>query len=185
MAKKTAKRGGEEERADLLGPRETVRGSSAGVLRAAAAAGTTGRFIAVFRPGEAQAGVRELRDKAGVAAPANTADSDSGALDPNEIDGENVLFDKLDMAVVELDPDQRGAATAAIGGPVLMMVPETIKSTGPPLSALTLASTGPMLVPETVRASASLPMQVAAGGMPLSPAPVVPWPGASVPAVPV
>src|SRR5215472_6032037 len=126
MAKKATKRSGNE--ADLLGPRKTVRGSSAGVLRAATVAGTTGRFIAIFQPGEAKAGVKALHDKAGVAAPANTADSSSGALDPNQVDGKNVLFDKLDMAVVDLDPDQVGAASAAAGGPVLMLVPETVKS---------------------------------------------------------
>jgi subtilisin family serine protease len=150
MARKSSGKHAAGRRAEgLPARRKSVRGSSPGVLRAAAAAGTTGRFIVVFRPGEAKAGAKALQDKAGVAALASTADSASGALDADEVDGENVLFDKLDMAVVDMPEDgQRGAASAAVGGEVLMIVPETVKTT------------------------ASLP----GAGLP-QPAPAVPWAG--------
>ena len=113
---------------DQLRPRESAQ-SGQELLRKAMATGTTGRYIVIYQRGASKAGAKLLHDKAGVpAGMASTADAPSGALDAAEVGDENLHFDKLDMAVVDLDPEQAVAASAAAAdGPVQLIIPESFK----------------------------------------------------------
>jgi subtilisin family serine protease len=75
--------------------------------------GETGRYLVLLDPYALEEGVAALRDRAGLTL-ANTADSDSGALGPEELQGaDGVLFDRLGVAVVEIEPDRLPALTSA------------------------------------------------------------------------
>src|SRR5439155_20806972 len=112
---------------DLLQPRSGAPSSGEDLLRAAVATGSSGRYIVIFRPGASHTGTRTLQNRAGVASVASTADSDSGALEASQA-GDNVLFDQLDMAVVDMEPDQvMGVASANDDEGVELIVPDGVK----------------------------------------------------------
>src|SRR5207247_10969791 len=106
--------------------RRDGRSTDEELIRAAAAQGTTGRFIVIFREGASKTATQTLRNRAGVSM-ATTADVESGAP-PEDLGDQGLTFDKLDMAVVDMAPAQtRGVAAATEDEAIELVVPEGIK----------------------------------------------------------
>jgi hypothetical protein len=110
-----------------LRPRSSSPHPRAEWLRAAATTGASGRYLVIFRSGASAKGVQTLHDKAGLKI-ASTADSPSGAISHEELGDRQLLLDELDIAVVEMEPDQfRGVASASDDSAIELVVPESIK----------------------------------------------------------
>jgi subtilisin family serine protease len=89
---------------------------------------TTGKYLVLMREGAVSAGVKALRDKAGIRA-AHTADFDKGAVDAKTLaTTEALVFDKLAVAVVDAPPEQIQTlqTTAAEGDVILAVEPERV-----------------------------------------------------------
>ncbi len=78
--------------------------------------GTTGRSLVTFRPGARAQLMQTLRNVAGMTV-ASTADFADSVV-PTELGSADALvFEHLDVAVVDVDPDQLTAITAAVTDP--------------------------------------------------------------------
>src|ERR1700752_4598645 len=124
--RKPSSRSTQGEAAAPLRPREPSS-PEADFLRPAEATGLSGRYIVLFRRGAGARGAKTLHEKAGLRT-ASTADTDSGAIPPDQLGGKQLVLATLDIAIVEMDPAQaRGVASAAEDDGIELVVPEGIK----------------------------------------------------------
>jgi subtilisin len=95
------------------------------------APGTTGKYLVLLREDAVEAGVRTLDDTAGLSV-TSSSDFDEGAVDGEVLaEAEAVVFDELAVALVDTQPDQiqaLSAATAEQAGesPILAIEPERV-----------------------------------------------------------
>lgn len=93
-----------------------------------AAPGTTGRYLILMREDGVKAGVKALRETAGLSV-ASTADFEDGTVDADQLaEAEALLFEDLGVLVVDTPPEQIRAISAAAAGEntILAIEPERI-----------------------------------------------------------
>jgi subtilisin len=137
MAKK---RGAARAAAEQAGSGESAhrQGLIENLVRAGLTDGTTGRYLVVYQPGEAEAGVRAMRDLAGLET-ISTADFSEGVVPHEDVDGEQILLANLGIGITSADPDQlERVSLASADSPIQLIVPERVVllSTGLPGVAL-------------------------------------------------
>ena len=90
-------------------------------------AGTTGSYLVLLEEEEAPATARALESAAGVSA-TRAADMEAGALEAEQLrDEPSVVFDRLGVAVVTVEPDQLEAINASVAdtaSPISVVEPE-------------------------------------------------------------
>jgi len=107
----------------------------------------TGRYLVLLRDDGLSEGLQALKSAAGLKQVASAADFDDGNVDMKQAgDAEVFVLDKLKVAVVNADPSQAGALTAAAAddAAILAVEPERImyalfrnsRTSGPNYSAL-------------------------------------------------
>ncbi len=108
------------------------RGNGAGILAGANGdvipPGTTGRYLVLMREGGAKAGLKALRDTAGLRV-ASTSDFAEGAVEGKQLaEAEAILFEDLGVAVVDTPPEQIQALSAAAAeeNAILAIEPERV-----------------------------------------------------------
>lgn len=90
--------------------------------------GYTGRYLVLLREGAMKAGVKALRDTAGLRV-ASTADFAEGAVEGKQLaEAEAIYFEDLGVAVVDTQPEQIQALSAAAGeeNAILAIEPERV-----------------------------------------------------------
>jgi subtilisin family serine protease len=88
--------------------------------------GTTGRFLVVYRKDEEKAGVKMMRDVAGLET-ISTADYNEGIVPHEDVDGQQVLLANLGIGISSADPDQlQRVSLASTDSPIEFVVPETV-----------------------------------------------------------
>src|SRR6266542_5440147 len=108
------------------------RGNGAGILAGANGdvipPGTTGRYLVLMREGGAKAGLKALRDTAGLRV-ASTSDFAEGAVEGKQLaEAEAILFEDLGVAVVDTPPEQIQSLSAAAAeeNAILAIEPERV-----------------------------------------------------------
>lgn len=90
-------------------------------------AGTTGSYLVLLEDEEIDASVSALKNAAGVSV-TSAADVEAGALDAEQLrDEPSVVFDRLAVAVVTVEPDQLEAINASVAdaaSPISVVEPE-------------------------------------------------------------
>jgi subtilisin family serine protease len=88
--------------------------------------GTTGRFIIVYRRGEAKAGVKQMKDELGLET-VSTADFTTGAIPPTDAEGKHVLLENLNIGISNAHPDELESLSLSSGdSPIQFVIPERI-----------------------------------------------------------
>jgi subtilisin family serine protease len=103
------------------------------------APGTTGKYLVLLREGSVKAGVKAMKDAAGLRV-ATTSDFSDGAVEGKQLaESEAILFEDLGVAVVDSAPEQIRAlgAAAAEENSILAIEPERV------VYALPAAGTAP------------------------------------------
>src|SRR5215813_871744 len=101
-------------------------GGNGSIPMTPAQAGTTGRFLVLFKEGTGAASVKNLSKAVGVSI-ASTADFEGGAASPEAVSGaDGLLFPDLGVAVVDAPPETMHAAGVAEDSNILAIEPERI-----------------------------------------------------------
>jgi subtilisin len=116
------------------------------LVRTGLTQGTTGRFLVVYRDEELKAGVKAMRDLAGVET-ISTADFSEGVVPHDQVNGEQILLANLGIGITTADPDQlHRVSLSSADSPIELVVPEGVVflSTGLPGAALPVMPGFPM-----------------------------------------
>src|SRR5262245_54971799 len=103
-----------------------ANGGGNGSIPMPAQAGTTGRYLVLFKDGAGPASVRKLSKAVGLSI-ASTADFEGGAATPEAVGGaDGLMFPDLGVAVVDAPPESLHAAGVAEESDILAIEPERV-----------------------------------------------------------
>ncbi|MGH2412669.1 MAG: hypothetical protein ACRDEA_03025, partial [Microcystaceae cyanobacterium] len=90
---------------------------------------TTGKYLVLLHEDAVEAGIQTLQDSAGISNVARALDFEDSAVNPNEVsDKDTVVYDKLGVAVMQLDPEQLQSlnVASAENSTILAIEPERV-----------------------------------------------------------